>query len=322
MKVCFIGTGSIARRHIKNIVHICCSKQINLRIDVLRHNRTSLNCGIADYINNEYFNIAEIESFYDAIFITNPTYLHYSTIKTLKSYSKNFFVEKPVFSTLELSIESLGLPAENKYYVACPLRYSQVIMYAKKLVKEIAPFSVRAVCSSYLPDWRPGTDYRKSYSAIKEQGGGVCIDLIHEWDYLCDIFGVPEEVLVFHGKYSHLEITSEDLAIYMADFKSFLLELHLDYFGRKATRRLELLCKDGKYVFDILNSSVYKNDNLIERFSEEINDKYLLEMDYFLELCSSTLDSKNTLYNAVKIQTIAAGKDRANNYVEKLFDIT
>lgn len=310
MKVCFIGVGSIARRHIRNLVQICYSKQINLRIDVLRHRHTSLNCDIDDFISNEYFNITELENTYEAIFITNSTHLHYDTIKKLKLYSKNFFVEKPVFNTLDLSIESLELPVENKYYVACPLRYSQVIMYAKKFVKKNAPFSVRAICSSYLPEWRPGTDYRKCYSAIKEQGGGVCIDLIHEWDYLCDIFGVPEQALAFHGKYSHLEVTSEDLAIYIANYKSFLLELHLDYFGRKATRKLELLCKDGKYVFDILSSSVYKNDKLIEKFSEDVNDKYLLEMNYFLELCSNTLDSKNTLYNAVKIQTIAVGKDR------------
>ncbi|WP_298654045.1 Gfo/Idh/MocA family oxidoreductase, partial [uncultured Proteiniphilum sp.] len=61
------------------------------------------------------------------------------------------------------------------------------------------------------PDWRPNTDYKKSYSAKKEEGGGVSIDLIHEWDYLIYLFGFPQEVYNLQGKFSHLDINSEDL---------------------------------------------------------------------------------------------------------------
>lgn len=83
------------------------------------------------------------------------------------------------------------------------------------------------------------------YSAHKALGGGVTIDLIHEWDYLVDLFGVPETICNIHGKYSDLEIDSDDLSIYIAQYPTLLAEVHLDYFGRTYRRSIELFCKDG-----------------------------------------------------------------------------
>ena len=37
LKVCFIGYGSIAKRHISNLYKLCKDKKIGLSIDVLRH---------------------------------------------------------------------------------------------------------------------------------------------------------------------------------------------------------------------------------------------------------------------------------------------
>ena len=56
-----------------------------------------------------------------------------------------------------------------------------------------------------------GVDYRTVYSAHKAMGGGVTIDLIHEWDYLVELFGVPDKLYNFKGTYSDLEIDSDML---------------------------------------------------------------------------------------------------------------
>ena len=76
--------------------------------------------------------------------------------------------------------ERIQLKYGSTYYVACPLRYNAVIQYIKDNIDLQDVISVRSISSSYLPDWRPGVDYRKTYSAKKELGGGVSIDLIHE----------------------------------------------------------------------------------------------------------------------------------------------
>ena len=41
----------------------------------------------------------------------------------------------------------------------------------------------------YLPDWRPGTDYKSGVSAQKDLGGGALLELSHELDYLQWFFG-------------------------------------------------------------------------------------------------------------------------------------
>ena len=76
----------------------------------------------------------------------------------------------------------------------------------------------------------------------------MTIDLIHEWDYLVDLFGVPETICNIRGKYSDLEIDSDDLSIYIAQYPTLLAEVHLDYFGRTYRRSIELFCKDGSCV--------------------------------------------------------------------------
>ncbi len=46
----------------------------------------------------------------------------------------------------------------------------------------------------YLPDWRPWQNYRESYSARQELGGGIILDGSHELDYICWLLGRPTEV--------------------------------------------------------------------------------------------------------------------------------
>ncbi len=101
------------------------------------------------------------------------TNLHKQSIKKLKDKTKNFFIEKPIFNKYYEVSFSHGVN-----YTACPLRFHPVIKALKVFVENNAVFNYRALASSYLPEWRKNTDYRKCYSAIKKMGGGVALDLI------------------------------------------------------------------------------------------------------------------------------------------------
>ena len=301
MKVCFVGSGSIGKRHINNLQKICKEKGISLETVLFRSSNSPLD-GIS--FDKQVFSVEELGEDYDMIFITNPTFLHFDTLKVLHDKSDYFFVEKPVFDNTDVDFSFI---AKNKLiYVACPLRHLNVIRNMGKYVDLEKVFSVRSICSTYLPDWRPGIDYRKNYSAHADAGGGVRIDLIHEWDYLTALFGFPDKVYSISSTISELEIDSEDIAVYIAQDKKRTVELHLDYFGRLPRRQCELFTNDYVYTVDLINSIIKRNNDIIYEAKEEPNDKYIREMEYFIELVSGKVKNINDIENAVRVMKLAA----------------
>jgi predicted dehydrogenase len=103
--------------------------------------------------------------------------------------------------------------------------------------------SLRLWFGSWLPDWRPGTDYRTGYSARRALGGGVLLDAIHELDLALWAVGDRRlEVLgAFVGRVGPLEIDVEDTvrAILAPPDRSITVEVALDYLARRYRRGIE-----------------------------------------------------------------------------------
>ena len=165
------------------------------------------------------------------------------------------------------------------------------------------------LCSSYLPDWRPGVDYRTVYSAHKALGGGVTIDLIHEWDYLVDLFGKPERLYNLRGHYSELEIDSDDVSLYIAEYPHLLAEVHLDYFGRGYRRTLELFCPEGSLLADFGAGTLTWPDGRTDHHEEPVNERYLREMGYFLDYAAGpAAESLNPPATALEVLKLTLGE--------------
>lgn len=303
MKVCFIGIGSIGKRHIRNLKQILGE---NVEIHAYRHHDSkNLTEDMAALVDKEIFNQEDAVEKYDAIFVTNPTIKHFETLKQWWNKANHFFVEKPIYDSLSYDDSMLD---DDKIYVACPLRYSSVYQYIKKYLKDKKVISARVISSSYLPDWRPGQDYRTVYSARKELGGGVNIDLIHEWDYIIDLFGVPEFTVTYSGKYSSLDITSNDLSVGVAGYTDKLVEVHLDYFGRQTVRTMELYLDDDKILVDYINNTVkFEKGERVVHLEEDANAKYMKEMEYYLQLTAGQARNVNNMGKAKTTFKIAIG---------------
>lgn len=281
VKALFAGLGSIGTRHLKNLSQWCAQNGRPLSVHALRSSARALPPEAAALVAEQYIALPEGES-WDVAFITNPTHLHADVLAQLKGRVGCYFIEKPIFESTSYSLENYGLNGNQKAYVAAPMRWTSVYTALKAQLAGTPVYSARAICSSYLPGWRPNTDYRNIYSAKKEMGGGVTLDLIHEWDYLTDLFGLPTQVCNMRGQFSHLEINSDDLSVYIAQYPGFLCEVHLDYFGRKYRRTAEFFTKDGSITADFGECTLTLPNGEAQSFAEDVNARYVREMDYFM----------------------------------------
>lgn len=304
IKICFFGMGSIGKRHLKNLVKILKERKIEFEIDVIKRKK-EINNEVKDYIHNIYKADEFKPNFYDIVFIVNDTSVHIETLKLMKDYSNNFFIEKPL--SINLNGFELDDYKDKNIYVACPMRYSNVMDYLKKNMNFTKVYSVRAICSTYLPDWRPTIDYRDNYSAKKELGGGVTLDLIHEWDYLTYLLGFPEKIYNLNKKVSHLEINSDDLSIYIAEYRDKLVEVHLDYFGRIPTRKIEIFLKEGTVIGDFIKNTVILENSSEVDLSDSV-DEYIKEMNNFLDIIFNGKDNFNDLKHAYKVLKLIKGE--------------
>ena len=281
IKICFFGMGSIGKRHLKNLVKILKERKIEFEIDVIKRKK-EINDEVKDYIHNIY-KVDEFKpNFYDIVFIVNDTSAHIETLNLMKNYSNNFFIEKPLSINMDQII--IDDYKGKKIYIACPMRYSSVIDYIKNNMDFTKVYSVRAICSTYLPDWRPTIDYRNNYSAKKELGGGVTLDLIHEWDYLIYLLGFPEKVFNLNKKVSHL-----------------------DYFGRIPTRKVEFFLKEGTVIGDFIKNTVTLENTSEINLSDDVDD-YIKEMNNFLDIIFNQKDNFNNLEHAYKVLKLIKGE--------------
>lgn len=197
---------------------------------------------------------------------------------------------------------------DSVYYVACPLRYTGIIQYIKHNIPTKSIHSIRSISSSYLPDWRPGIDYRKTYSANKDLGGGVSIGLIHEWDYIYYLYGEPSYIYRIIDKVSGLEINSDDIALYIAKYPHMTVELHLDYFGRVPIRKIALFLDKDTVVCDLINSSViYEKEHEIIKFPTDRDTWQITELSHFIKLIANKEYGFDNIETAQKILAIAGG---------------
>ncbi len=308
LKICFIGVGSIAKRHINNLRMIADQRKIDLTVEALRRD-VNVEEEQKLKIVKSYKDYKDLSDDYDVIFITNPTEFHMETLQKVLNKSKSFFIEKPLASVKNIDqVKKFIFPKERVYYVACPLRYTKVLQYLKKYIETKRVIGARCISSSYLPDWRPGKDYRDTYSAHRELGGGVSIDLIHEWDYIKFLFGMPEKIIYWNGKKSYLDVDCEDVALYVAEYENMFIELHLDYFGRSSIREIMIFTDEDTVIGDLINSKItFLKEKKVVEFREERDSYQIAELEHFLDILDGK-GSDNSIEDAYQTIQLTQGK--------------
>jgi len=305
MKILIIGLGSIGKKHVKAIKYILPDAKIYAL-------RSTKNAEVHPGVTNIY-NLVEIASVtIDFALIANPTSEHKKTIAQLIPFRFPLFIEKPISSSLDIedlinSIESKGIST----YVACNLRFLDCITYVKDKLSQTQSKKLNEVnvyCGSYLPDWRPNTDFRKTYSAIAMLGGGVHIDLIHELDYIYWLFDTPKEVRRNFKSQSSLAISSFDYANYLLDYEEFCVNVILNYYRKDSKRSLELVFEDETWNIDLLQNQITCNNQILFSSDQRIIDTYQIQMEYFIKCINEKNNSFNSISDAFQVLKICLDK--------------
>jgi len=294
MRILIIGLGSIAYKHIKSILKINSEAEIY----ALRHDKNSKSI---DNVHNLY-SLDDAPANLDFILISNPSSKHYNTIQSVLDFNCPLFIEKPVITNLK-GVDQLIQKINNHNiltYVGCNLRFHPVIEYLKSEFIKRKPIELNIYCGSYLPDWRPDSDYREGYSAKKDLGGGVHFDLIHELDYTIYLMGNPSKVDSYFAKKSLLEISSIDIAHYILEYPKTSTFITLNYYRPQPKRLLEIVWKDHIWFANILTGEIIdEKNNLIFSDNTKIVDTYDKQMRYFLNCIKDGIKPENDFQSGI-----------------------
>lgn len=299
MKVLIVGLGSIAQKHLSALR----DEFDEVKVYALRSGEGRKNL---EGVENLY-SMEQMPKELDFAIISNPTSEHYNTIKSLAYYKLPLLIEKPILNSLENVDLLKNLIRENNIqtYVACNLRFHPLIKILKAEFEKRTPIEVNIYCGSYLPDWRPEQDYRNVYSAQKELGGGVNLDLIHEIDYTTYLMGLPIDTKSYFHKKSGLEINSNDVAHYILEYPNSSVFITLNYYRRQAKREIECVWENETWIADLIKGVMKKDNGEIifeERF--DIMQTYREQLQYFWTKVSNNRELMNDLDEAVEVLKI------------------
>ena len=302
MKILIVGYGSIGKRHISNLLKIGKLKIIILtkrkKDDFLKKNNCSVFSKIEDCL----------KEYPDAAVICNETSMHVKIAAKLAKNNIHIFIEKPLSNSL-VEINQLKKIVKSKRiitHVGCVLRFHPILKKTKEIIEKKSIGKIKflhAENGSYLPDWHPNEDYKKSYAVRSDLGGGVILTCIHELDYLIWLFGRIDTVIAINRRIGELGIKVDDFSTSILEFSNKTIgEMHLDFFQISKSRFCKIVSEKGtlEVNFEETQLRFYNNKNRkmetimrVKGFNK--NDMYLDEMKYFLKCIKYNKKSFNDI---------------------------
>ncbi|MEI7989269.1 MAG: Gfo/Idh/MocA family oxidoreductase [Chloroflexota bacterium] len=320
MKFLIAGLGSIGQRHLRNLISL--GEQ---DIILYRTNKGTLE-------NKEFARFPVIYDLQtaldykpDAVIISNPTALHLDVAIPAAEAGCAILIEKPISHSMD-NIEKLKTTAQRsgvrilvgfQFRFHANLRRIAHILNEKKIGDIVF---VRAHYGEYLPAWHPWEDYRQSYSARADLGGGVIFTLCHPLDYLRWLIGDVEALWAFKGYRGGLNLQVEDSAEIGLRFANGVIgSVHLNYVQRPPSHTLEIIGTEGvihwDYIQDIV--TVCRGEvcdmPIVSPYTDIRNPMFLEEMRHFRAVVSGEEQPLCTLDDGIRTLELALAVHESAN---------
>lgn len=260
-RVLVVGTGSIGRRHIANLL------ALGARVWAYSHRAAcaqpalpataALPAGVTLVADWEAL-LPEV----DAVVVANRTDQHVPVALEAARAGRALFIEKPLSAdlrgvqALQDAVSESALVVEAGFMLR---RHPNLLWLREALGQGIVGevFCARAAVGQWLPDWRPGTDHRQGYGAFRARGGGVIFDLVHELDLVLWLLGPAADVVAMTRTVAALEIETEAVAqIGLRLEGGALAQVHLDYVRPGYGRHFEVVGRTGVLAWDYVAGTV------------------------------------------------------------------
>jgi len=321
MNVIVIGYGSIGKRHVDNLLKV---RQIDQIIVCSNHHDSFQNHPEKEKLKL----VRSLEDLppmisngrqFDFAIIANETYKHVETANTLAESGIDLFIEKPISdsATKAISLKKIAENKDIKIFVAYNFRFLGAIQYIKNQISSGVIgglYFAEIEVGQYLPSWRPLSDYRESYSARKEQGGGAALDLSHEIDYMRYLFGDPVSWKIMKSKVSDLDINSEDIFKGIYRFSNgFLCSVHMDYIRHNKKRGINIVGSKGTLECDFIKKYIkmQKNSDEISLLADahlfDVDESYKSELNHFIECIEKDKTPQITLDDGIEVLKLIEG---------------
>ena len=272
MKGLVIGYGSIGRRHARLLEELGCEVAVVSRrkLQYLR------------YFSNIAVAIKDFQP--DYAVVANETSAHSATVEELAGagFRGKVLVEKPLGG---------GIPHHDFALcaVAYNLRFHPALAELALALADETILAMDVYCGQYLPDWRPGNDYRTSYSANLARGGGVLRDLSHELDYVLWLGGPWRRIAAIGGHFSELEINSDDCCAVLLELERCrCATVQINYLDRPGRRQIVVNTIAHTFAVDF-SQGVLIRDGETRRFTVDRDDTYRAQHKAVLEGDTSQL---------------------------------
>ena len=301
-RILICGLGSIGRRHLRILREI----SSDFEISVLRSG-LGKSCAEADIANQIFTDLSDALLWKpQAAIICSPASDHLNKALSLARLSIPLLIEKPIGTGRELSRDWKELIDLSK---AVPIKVAYVFRHdpCSAFVAHILNcghlgnlIEADFYCGTWLPDWRPGVNYRDSVSAQEALGGGVLLELSHELDMAKFLFGDIQLESSMLRNSGLLEIDTEDQALLTARAASnIFLSMRLNFCSRPARRMITIRGCSGELAWNLLEGTVRVRTNDLNHSEDfkspiSLDQCYRIQSEHFLscvmgqsrELCS------------------------------------
>lgn len=322
MRFLISGLGSIGRRHLRNLIALG-HKDIVLH----RSGKSTLPEEELQEFPTEHDLIKALENRRpDAVIVSNPTAHHLDVAIPAAEVGCSILLEKPVSHSLDRVEEFRAalIKGGGQVLVGFQFRFHPGLRRILSLLDESAIGRViyaRAHWGEYLPGWHPWEDYRVSYSARADLGGGVLLTMCHPFDYLRWILGEVDSVSAVMGTYGDLELEVEDTADVLVHFEAGTLgSVHVDYNQRPPSHGLDIFGSQGQICWDSTTGAVRwwtvdegRWQNFAPPNKFERNTMFLDEIRHFIAIAQGDVQPICNLDDGVEVlRIVLAAKESAS----------